>query len=177
MELPFKHKKISTFFIYPSSHLESAEDNFSERDRINELLERLATEKGSQELHKLLDEGLTQETNMLCPTFNIEQDLEMYQLLDMLGLEEFTPSGTGRLHEFSCNTIKLGSAVHRVSIKMTMTSLTAAATSIFFTNNSCEEYTKIDATITNVDPHFPCICLIYDKIHRNVLFCGVLLES
>lgn len=176
MELPYKHKKISTFFLFPSSHLESAKDNFSERDRIDQLLERLTTEEGSRELHKLLDNGLTQETDMLFPIFDIEQDLKMHQLLDMIGLQEFTSSGTGRLHEFSCHAIKLGDAVHRISIKMTMTSLTAAATNVFFTNNSCkhEEYTKIHST---VDTCFPCICLIYDRVHRNILFCGVLLES
>lgn len=175
MELPYEHKKISIFFIYPSCLLETFKDtDCSEKDRIIQLIERLMTEKGSQELHKLLDNGLTEESDMLFPTFSINQDLDMYRLLDMLGIQEFMPSGTGRLDEFTSNSIKLGDAVHRVNVEMTKTGITATASNVFFTRNSCQ-HMKVH---TNVDMcFFPCVCLIYDRCNRNILFCGILLES
>lgn len=175
MELPFEQRKISTFFIYPSCLLEAVKDNnFSERERMIQLIERLTTEEGCQELQKLLDDGITQETDMLFPTFNIKQDLDMHRLLNMLGIGEFALSGTGQLHEFTSNSIRLGDAAHRVNVEMTKTGIIATASDVFFTKSSCE----LTMLHTNVDMcFFPCVCLIYDRSKRNILFCGILLES
>ncbi|XP_077277108.1 serine protease inhibitor 88Ea-like [Temnothorax americanus] len=174
MEIPFKERKISMFFIFPSCYSEPVKGNISERDAIIQLIERLMTEEGSRELHKLLDEGIAQQTDMLFPIFNIEHDLEMHRLLEMLGIQEFMPSGTGLLHEFTCHAMRLGDAVHRIKIKMSKTRITAAATNVFFTSNNSSQRVENPNT---VDIHFPCVCLIYDRTHRNILFCGVLLES
>lgn len=172
MEIPYKEKGISTFLIFPSDSSKSAEKNLSEEDKIIQLIERLMTEEGSRELQKLLDYGLTYETDIVFPTFNIEHDLNMYQLLDKLGLQEFLPLGAGLLPEFSCNTIKLGGAVHRFSMKITQTRITIAATNIFFTCDREDKKTQHTTAMCS-----PCVCLVYDRVQRNILFCGILSEK
>jgi len=167
-----KQKKISTFFLFPSHNLET-DKNDTETDRVIKLIERLTTEEGSQELRKILDNGISQQTNMVFPMFEIEQDLRMYELLDMLGIRELTPFGTVQLHEFTSNGLKLGDSMHRVYINITLNDITATASNIFFTDTSCKHVRKD----TTVDVLFPCVCLIYDRSHRNILFCGVLLDS
>jgi len=174
MEIPCKQKKISTFFLFPSHNLEF-DKNDTETDRIIKLIEQLTTEEGSQELREILDNGLSQQTNMIFPVFKIEQDLRMYELLDMLGIPELTPFGncTTQLYEFTCHELKLGDSMHRVYIDVTLNDITATASNIFFTDTSCEREQKD----TTVDVLFPCICFVYDRSHRNILFCGVLLDN
>ncbi|XP_039312670.1 serpin B5 [Solenopsis invicta] len=173
MEVLFAQDKISTYFLFPSRNSESNENNLTNNERLLQLMERLATEEGSQELHKLLDEGV-KPIGMMVPTFKIEQNLRIYELLDKLHLEDLTPLGFALLHEFTDEeSLKLGDALHRVNLEVTMDGLTATACNMFFSENNCH-HAKIN---TSTSVTFPFICFIYDKSHRNVLFCGAMLES
>jgi len=180
MEVPCKTKNVSTFFLYPSHCLESNEDShwidFTESDRIIQLIERLTTEEGSRELRKVLNEGIEQQTNMMFPTFKIAQDIQMYELLAMLGVRELASSDTAYLDDFTLDSnLKLGDAMHRISIEMTKNDITIAACNTFFTSNSCPRV--LTDTVMNTTVRFSCVCLIYDRAHQNILFCGVLLKD
>ncbi|XP_011862668.1 PREDICTED: serpin B13-like [Vollenhovia emeryi] len=173
-ELPCNEKKISTFFIYPSCHSESVKDKSTESDRIAQLIKRLTTEEGSRELRRLMDVGLEQQTDMRFPVFNVELSFDMKRLLDMLGLQKFMSSNMGELHEFSSHSLSIGTAIHRVKIELTRTSLTATASNAFITDDLCE-YNAIN--VSDIETRSSCICLIYDRLYRNILFCGTILGS
>jgi len=174
-EIPLEQSKISVFFIQSTPFLNQAtvaENTEIEKDTIIEFIKYLTTEKGSLEFRKLLDSGFLHQDICIFSTFKIQQDLRMNELLEMLGIPELTPSGRAELPEFTENgCLTLGNAVHRASIEMMATSITATASNAFFTVNSTQQ----DQT-TNIptDIHYPCICLIYDKTHHNILFCGIL---
>ncbi|XP_011700302.1 PREDICTED: serpin B9-like [Wasmannia auropunctata] len=173
MEVPCKEKDISTFFFFPSQTLESDKSNPTESDKIIKLIEQMTTEKGSEELRRLLDNGLSQKTNLVFPIFKLEQDLRMYDLLDSLGLSDIAPLGEVDLTEFTCLPMMLGDAVHRISINLTSSDITVAAANVFITENECQHERKD----TDLDVLFPCVCLIYNRSRSNILFCGVLLGN
>ncbi|XP_036143139.1 serpin B5-like [Monomorium pharaonis] len=174
MEIPFKQNKISTFFFFPSDSSRYKKNDCTENEKIMQIIEQMTTEEGSQKLRNVLDCGVAERSYMTFPIFKIEQSLRMYELLDKLGLSELTAYGSAILHEFSNKTLKLGDALHRINIEVTMEGVTAAACDLFFSDNDCQHAKINDSTSDNL---FPCICLIYDKCNRNILFCGALFDS
>jgi len=176
MEIPYKTKNVSTFFLYPSHCLESNEDSFTESYRIIKLLERLTTEEGSRELRKVLNEGIEQQTNMMFPRFKIAQDIQIYKLLALLTPGDFASSDTAYVDTSTLlNNLKLGNSIHRISIEMTKNDITVAACNTIITSSSCPRV--LTDTVMDTTVRFPCVCLIYDRAHKNILFCGVLLKE
>ncbi|KYN04755.1 Serpin B4 [Cyphomyrmex costatus] len=171
IEVPCKESMITTFFFFPSLDLKN-DKNLTESEKLIKLIEQLTTEEGSQELRKLLDNGMTQQVDTSFPIFKIEHDMPIYELLDMLGIPDFTPDlCTAELHEFSSHSLKLGDAVHRVNINLTKSDIIATASNVLFTYNGCEHVRKVPET---VDITSPGICLIYDRSHSSIIFCGML---
>ncbi|KAG5324357.1 SPB3 protein, partial [Acromyrmex heyeri] len=174
-EVPCKEKKITTFYLYPANQSELEEDILREIQKLIELIEQLTTEEGSQELRNLLDNGVKGVPfPIVINDTVIEHDLPIYELFDKLGIPEFTPDlCTAQIEDYSFNSVKLGDIIHRVSINMTSKDIVATASNVLFTYNGYKHTQKIpeDANVV-----FPCICLIYDRLHRNMLFCGVLWE-
>ncbi|KYN38161.1 Serpin B3 [Trachymyrmex septentrionalis] len=175
-EVPCKENMISTFYFYPSYQSE-LENNLIEVQKVIKLIEQLTTEEGSRELRKLLDNGI-QEMSMVFPfvisNTTIECDVPICKLLDMLGIPDFTPDlSTAELHDYS-ESVKLGDVMHRVSVNLKDNNIMASASNVMFTYNMCKHEQKMPE-IVNVK--FPCICLVYDRSHHNILFCGMLWES
>lgn len=174
-ELPLDQNNISVFFLNPLHYLECDENCSVKNDTVIQLIERLLTEEGCQILRKLLDDGV-QKQSYIFPTFEFEQDMRICELLEMLGVRDLTPFGSEEVDlsgfTFQSN-VKLGNAVHRVNIKMQGDSIIAAASNALFTNNFWRHF-RIKCIM---DVPFPCICLIYDRSRRNILFCGVLFSK
>ncbi|XP_070519899.1 serine protease inhibitor 88Ea-like isoform X4 [Cardiocondyla obscurior] len=172
VELPYKQKKISTYFVIPLNFLDPTETS-TQKNSLNELMDRLTTEEGIQALQRVLDNGSMDRTTVLYPILDITLSLNMHKLLNAMGLQEYTASGSGTMNEFTCNGIKLGEAVHRVNIKMTKRTVCATAANVFYTKNS-QTHKEIAA---DTNTFVPSICFIYDKVNRNILFCGVLMRD
>ncbi|XP_018055075.1 PREDICTED: serpin B3-like [Atta colombica] len=175
-ELPCKEKKISTFLLYPSNQSELDENILIEIQKLIKLIEQLTTEEGFRELRKLLDDGIQEMVfPIVINNLTFEYNLPIYKLLDMLGIPDFTPDlCTAQLHDYSSDSMKLGDIVHRVNVNLTNNNITATASNVLFTYNACKHTQKIPETVNAM---FPCICLIYDRSHRNILFCGMLWEN
>lgn len=178
IEVPCKERTISTFFFYPPINQSEFENGVMDTKKLMKLVEQLTTEEGSRELRNLLKYGLPQQMDTVFPfltNITIEHDLPIYELLDGLGIPDFTPDlCTAELRDFGSDSMKLGDAVHRVSINLTKSGVMATASNVFFTYNSCK-HTRKDPE--SVDVLSPCICLIYDRLHQNILFCGLLWEN
>lgn len=152
--------------LYVQEGIESAE---VEKEKIIRLIELLTTEHlASQNVRKWLDDGLSHPCRIFS-TFKVEKNLQMNELLKILGVPELMPL---ELSEFTDGNLTLGNVVHRVTIEMNSNRITAAASNAFFTANSTQN--NIQTTDISENIHRPCICLIYDRFHRNILFCGVL---
>lgn len=72
---------ILTCFLLP--HYSPRDDSSTKNDKVIQLIERLTTEEASWELRKVLDKG-TKQDFVNCPLFQFEQDLRIYELLEML---------------------------------------------------------------------------------------------
>ncbi|XP_025992831.1 serpin B3 [Solenopsis invicta] len=173
IEIPVKKRNISTFFLFPRY----SDKNNVQKDGIIQLMERLTTEETSLKLHEFLDNRLriagsqkrSQKKHPL-PIFKIEEELRTNELLEILGIPELIPRGTIELVDFTKESLKLGDIVHRINIEMTKKNFTASASNAFFTNCSCQfERTHINKSVARNK----CICLIYNRFQRNILFCGV----
>lgn len=172
-ELSSSKRNISMFFVSIKD-----DSQIGESDKIIKYLEYLITKEGFQEFRYELESMKTREANDLFSTFKFAQDLRMYELLEILGVPEHMSFGyrkkTVSLEKNSIQDLKLGDTLHRVDIETTPDRIIATASNAFFTANlSQHEYIDTGATHN----YEPSICLIYDKINRNILFCGALLEE
>lgn len=142
------------------------------QDSVRQLVERLATGKGSRELRQLLDDGMpTREVEVSLPRFEIERELQLNQLLHALGAGELLTPGAADLRGFVAEgegTLHLGDAVHRARIEVTEEGTTASAATAIFTFRSSR---PTEPAIFNAN--HPFVYLIYDKRDRTILFTGV----
>ena len=176
LELPYKGDEISMFVLLPPfstarTLLQDSSANESQ-DGIRQLVERLATEKGSRELRQLLDDGMpAREVEVSLPRFELERELQLNQLLHALGAGELLVPGAADLRGFVADgepSLHLGDAVHRARIEVTEEGTTAAAATAIFTFRSSR---PTEPAIFNAN--HPFVYLIYDKHDRTVLFTGV----
>lgn len=157
----------------PFSTARSAQTPSSEpQDGIRQLVERLATEKGSRELRELLDDGLpSREVEVSLPRFELERDLPISQLLFALGASELVTPNVADLRGFLADgerTLHLGDAVHRARIEVTEEGTTAAAATAIFTFRSSR---PTEPAIFNAN--HPFVYLIYNKADHTILFNGI----
>lgn len=174
LELPYKGNEISMFVLLPpfsTARSQQIPGNESQGG-IRQLVERLATQKGSQVLRQLLDDGMSlQEVEVSLPRFEIERDLPVGQLLIALGAGELMTPGAADLRGFVADGergLHLGDAVHRARIEVTEEGTTAAAATSLISFRSSR---PIETIIFNAN--HPFVYLIYDKIGHNILFTGV----
>ncbi|KYN14444.1 Antithrombin-III, partial [Trachymyrmex cornetzi] len=174
LELPYKGDEISMFVLLPPfSTTRSAQNPSNEpQDGIHQLVQRLATEKGSQELRELLDDGLPpREVEVSLPRFELERELPISQLLHALGAGELLTPGAADLRGFLADgeqSLHLGDAVHRARIEVTEEGTTAAAATAIFTFRSSR---PTEPAIFNAN--HPFVYLIYNKADHIILFIGV----
>nr|XP_012222669.1 PREDICTED: thiamine transporter 2-like [Linepithema humile] len=174
LELPYKGDEISMFVLLPPFSVARSAQNPSDepRDGIRQLVERLATKRGSQELRKWLDDGmLTQEVELSLPRFEIERELPIGHLLHALGAGELLSPAAADLRGFVADgeqSLHLGDAVHRARIEVTEEGTTAAAATAIFSFRSSR---PIEPVIFNAN--HPFIYLIYDKQSHSILFTGI----
>lgn len=174
LELPYKGNDISMFVLLPPfSVARSAQDPTNEpRDSIRQLVERLATKRGSEELRKWLDDGmLTQEVELSLPRFEIERELPVGHLLHALGAGELLSPAAADLRGFVADgeqNLHLGDAVHRARIEVTEEGTTAAAATAIFSFRSSR---PIEPVIFNAN--HPFVYLIYDKHSHSIIFTGI----
>lgn len=142
------------------------------QDGIRQLVERLATEKGSQELREILDNGLPpREVEISLPRFELERELPLNQLLAALGAGELIIPNAADLRGFVADgerTLHLGDAVHRARIEVTEEGTTAAAATAIFTFRSSR---PTEPAIFNAN--HPFVYLIYNKNEHTILFTGI----
>lgn len=176
LELPYKGKEISMFVLLPPfSTARSYQVPGNEpQDAVSQLVERLATQRGSQELREFLDDdlGLSQrEVEVILPRFEIERDLPIGQLLNALGAGELLLPNAADLRGFVADGergLHLGDAIHRARIEVTEEGTTAAAATALLSFRSSR---PIGPAIFNA--HHPFVYLIYDKTTHTILFTGV----
>lgn len=141
------------------------------QDGIRQLVERLATERGSQLLRGLLHDGMTyREVEVSLPRFELERELPVAQLLSALGAGEVF-SGSADLRGFVADdeeTLHLGDAVHRARIEVTEEGTTAAAATAILTFRSSR---PTDPAVFKAN--HPFVYLIYDKPGRTIIFTGI----
>lgn len=173
LELPYKGNDVSMFVLLPPFSTARALSQDSEpQDGIRQLVERLATEKGSRELRQLLDDGMPpREVEVDLPRFEIERELQLNQLLYALGAGELLSPGAADLRGFVADgepSLHLGDAIHRARIEVTEEGTTAAAATAIFTFRSSR---PTEPAIFKAN--HPFVYLIYDKHGRTVLFTGI----
>ncbi|XP_011165015.1 serine protease inhibitor 88Ea isoform X2 [Solenopsis invicta] len=174
LELPYKGNEISMFVILPPfSTARSVQNPSNEpQDGIRQLVERLATEKGSRELRELLDDGLPpREVEVSLPRFELERELPIGQLLHALGAGELLAPDVADLRGFVADgerSLHLGDAVHRARIEVTEEGTTAAAATAIFTFRSSR---PTEPAIFNAN--HPFVYLIYNKAEHTIVFTGV----
>ncbi|XP_071649029.1 serine protease inhibitor 88Ea isoform X1 [Temnothorax longispinosus] len=174
LELPYKGNEISMFVLLPPfSTARSVQNPSNEpQDGIRQLVERLATEKGSRELRELLDDGLPpREVEVSLPRFEFERELPISQLLHALGAGELVTLNVADLRGFVADgeqTLHLGDAVHRARIEVTEEGTTAAAATAIFTFRSSR---PTEPAIFNAN--HPFVYLIYNKADHTILFTGI----
>ncbi|XP_011700301.1 PREDICTED: serpin B3-like isoform X2 [Wasmannia auropunctata] len=176
LELPYKGNEVSMFVLLPPgvfSAGRSAQNPSNEpQDGIRQLVERLATEKGSRDLRELLDDGLLQhEVVVSLPRFELERELPIGQLLHALGAGELMTPGVADLRGFVADgeqSLHLGDAVHRARIEVTEEGTTAAAATALFTFRSSR---PTEPAVFNAN--HPFVYLIYNKADHTILFTGV----
>jgi len=173
LELPYKGDEISMFVLLPPfSTTRSQNPSNVPQDGIRQLVQRLATEKGSQELRDLMDDGLpSREVEVSLPRFELERELPLSQLLRTLGAGELLTPNAADLRGFladSEQSLHLGDAVHRARIEVTEEGTTAAAATAIFTFRSSR---PTEPAVFNAN--HPFIFLIYNKADHTILFIGV----
>lgn len=174
LELPYKGNEISMFVLLPPfSTARSAQNSSDEpQDGIRQLVERLATEKGSRELRELLDDGLPpREVEVSLPRFELEKELPISRLLHALGAGELVIPGVSDLRGFLADgekSLHLGDAVHRARIEVTEEGTTAAAATAIFSFRSGR---PTEPAVFNAN--HPFVYLIYNKADHIILFAGI----
>lgn len=175
LELPYKGDEISMFVLLPpfsTARTLQPQDSQEPRDGIRQLVERLATERGSEELRQLLDDGMPpREVEVNLPRFEIERELQLGQLLHSLGAGELLTPGAADLRGFVADgesSLHLGDAIHRARVEVTEEGTTAAAATAIFTFRSSR---PTEPAIFNAN--HPFVYLIYDKHDRTILFTGI----
>lgn len=174
LELPYKGEEISMFVLLPPfSTARSIQTPGNEpQDGVRQLVERLSTERGMQELRELLDDGMPpREVEISLPRFEIEKELPIGQLLSALGAGELLSPNAADLRGFVADGeqgLHLGDAVHRARIEVTEEGTTAAAATALFSFRSSR---PTEPAIFNAN--HPFVYLIYDKPSRTILFTGI----
>ncbi|XP_014475805.1 PREDICTED: serpin B3-like [Dinoponera quadriceps] len=173
LELPYKGNEISMFVLLPPSVIvQSQNPGIEPRNSIHQFMERLATQRGSQELRELLDDGMPlREVEVSLPRFELERDLQVGQLLTALGAGELMVPNVADLRGFVADGergLHLGDAVHRAKIEVTEEGTTAAAATALFSFRSSR---PTEPAVFNAN--HPFVYLIYDKKSHTILFSGV----
>lgn len=142
---------------------------------LTKLLKRISAEGEIRKLHHILDNNVTTEDSfnfVIWPSFEMEKELPIYELLQALGAGELLTNGEINMGDFFAGNedrnLHLGGAVHRVNIKVTQQETRAGAVTSIYTG-------KRDFRPSNqivCESSKPYVWLIYDKLHRNVLFAG-----
>lgn len=177
-EFLYEEDNLSLFMLIPDSINPDKSDqkvgkNTSESD-LSDLIKRLSENEGIHTLHKILNDDMKKPSELFSfwPIFEMEEDPKISELLLFLGLEEFALSDAIELnnsisgHKHSVHVDKI---VHRVHVKVTREDTVAGAMTVFTTGQEVPSSSKID---TNVNCKFPFIWLLYDKLHKSILFIG-----
>ncbi|XP_011154835.1 serine protease inhibitor 88Ea [Harpegnathos saltator] len=174
LELPYKGDEVSMFVLLPPFSVARSYQvpGKEPQDSIRQLVERLATPRGSQELRELLDDGMPlREVEVSLPRFEIERDLPVGQLLSALGAGELLSPDAADLRGFVADGergLHLGDAVHRARIEVTEEGTTAAAATALFSFRSSR---PTEPAVFNANR--PFVYLIYDKSSHTITFTGV----
>lgn len=172
LELPYVGDEISMFVLLPPFRVLSRQNSeLGAQDNIRQLVERLATEKGSRELLEIMENGQTREVDVNLPRFEIEKELPIGQMLHALGAGELLAPSAADLRGFVADgeeSPHLGDAVHRARIEVTEEGTTAAAATALFSFRSSRPN---EPAVFNAN--HPFVYLIYDKKTRTILFTGI----
>lgn len=156
----------------PFSTTRTLSQDSEPQDGIRQLVERLATEKGSRELRQLLDDGMSpREVEVNLPRFEIERELQLNQLLYALGAGELLSPGIADLRGFVADgepSLHLGDAVHRAHIEVSEEGTTASGATAIFSFRSSR---PTEPAVFNAN--HPFVYLIYDKPDHTILFTGI----
>lgn len=176
LELPYKGQRISMFILLPpfaAARVLKNEANLNQGDGgIRNVLRRISTEDGANELKMLLDDGMaSREVEVSLPRFQLERELPLVPLLRSLGAGDLVTPGAADLGDFLADGEKplhLGDAVHRAKIEVTEEGTTAAAATALFSFRSSR---PSEPAVFNAN--HPFIYFIYDKPTQSILFCGI----
>jgi len=172
LELPYKGNEISMFVLLPPfSVMHSVQNSNEPQDGIRQLVERLATERGSQLLRELLHDGMMyREVEVSLPRFELERELPIGPLLNALGAGEVF-SNSADLRGFVADgeqSLHLGNAVHRARIEVTEEGTTAAAATAILSFRSSR---PTEPAVFKAN--HPFVYMIYDKPTRSIIFSGI----
>lgn len=180
-ELPFQNKTESLFLLFPakmSPTKTKGKIRFESSDEILQLVERLATKEGIDELRKVLDgdEALPPVNPIIRPfVLEFADELPIDELLRTLGAGDLLKLEKNHLQNFVAEgqTLHLGDAVHRAYIRVTPEERTiASAITVLFTKNEGFFQPMNEANHTKCKYSF--VLLIYDRSSHTILFLGAI---
>lgn len=170
LELPYKGNQVSMFVLLPPFATDRALGN--EWDGVRQLVERMHTQRGSEELREILDGGMPpREVEVSLPRFQIEKELPMGPYLSAMGAGELMQPNVADLRGFVADgeeSPHLGDAIHRARIEVTEEGTTAVAATAIFSFRSSR---PSEPAIFNAN--HPFVYFIYDRPSSTILFCGV----
>lgn len=180
-ELPFQNKMESLFLLFPakmSPTKTKRKIRFESSDDILQLVERLATEEGIDELRKVLDgdEALPPVNPIIRPlVLEFADELPIDELLRTLGAEDLLKLEKNHLQNFVSEgqNLHLGDAVHRAFISVTPSERTiASAITVLFTKN--EGFFQPMDEVNTTKCKYSFVLLIYDRSSHTILFLGAI---
>ncbi|XP_029157845.1 serine protease inhibitor 88Ea-like [Nylanderia fulva] len=171
-ELPFVDKNISFFLLIPAWRYLNEWIVY----KISDLVERLMTKEGIDELRSALDAELScgsfeKSEDIIYPdSFELEDELKMDKLLDKLGIQDLWQPDKATLSKFTDENLHFGGAIHRTYIKVTTENIIASTVNMFFTKK--EAFFNSSNNINNSACTQNFLWLLYCKESRTILFIG-----
>ncbi|XP_029157860.1 serine protease inhibitor 88Ea-like [Nylanderia fulva] len=178
-ELPFADKNLSLILLFPAKKF----PKWKIGGTILELVERLTAREGIDELRRVLLDNqesstkILREEMLLYPDFfRLENELDINDLLNELGIKSFLEPDKSTLSKFTDENLHLGGAKHRAYIKVTQKTVTAGAVNIFFTKE--EGSFKPTAGINDfIYRGKKFLWLLYCRESHTILFIGSVNEE
>lgn len=168
-EFPYRSNNTSLFVLGPTWN--TYKDVTMED--VTCIIEKMSSEEGRAKMCKLLDGDVKEEESddfNIEPTFELEKDLPMHELLAALGVKELVQDTGINIGGFIAKHKKelhLSCAMHRIHVNVTKEVTIAGAVTAFYSG------TEFSRPVRD-ERNSMFVWLIYDKLHQIVLIVGTI---
>lgn len=183
-KIPLNNKDdLSLFQLFPAIQVKPTEWKVDD-ENLSELVDRLTTKEGADELRRVLDDPESSTEKMskeiiMSEYFELQNELEIDKLLDKLGIQDLLEPDKATLSNFTdqnyLHNLRLGDVKHYARINVTLTDVTAGAINLFFTKgggslNQIKDINMCEHTNRS-------LWLLYCKERHCILFIGIINEN